>query len=118
MAHFAEINSNNEVIRVVVVRNEDILDSNGQESEAIGIAFCHQLFGGNWLQTSYNAKFRNNYADIGGTYSKDLDAFISPKPYPSWILDENTCKYIAPVPRPNGLYKWNENSQQWEAINF
>jgi hypothetical protein len=77
MAHFAELNENNVVTRVIVVHNNELLD-NGVESEAKGIAFCKSLFGGEWVQTSYNSNFRENFAGIGYTYDQELDAFIPP----------------------------------------
>lgn len=91
MAHFAELDDNNIVTRVIVVSNDEILD-NGIESETKGIAFCQSLFGGNWIQTSYNGNFRKNYAGIDYTYDESLDAFIPPKPLTgNWILDLETC---------------------------
>lgn len=118
MAHFAELDSNNTVLRVIVVNNNDILDSNGQESEEVGINFCKGLFGGEWKQTSYNANFRKNYAGIGYTYDGVLDAFIPPQPYPSWILNQSTCLWEAPVPMPTDgqLYSWDEATQSWVVI--
>lgn len=118
MAHFAELDSNNTVLRVIVVNNNDILDSNGQESEEVGINFCKGLFGGEWKQTSYNANFRKNYAGIGYTYDGVLDAFIPPQPYPSWILNQSTCLWEAPVPMPTDgqLYGWDEATQSWVVI--
>lgn len=118
MAHFAELDSNNTVLRVIVVNNNDILDSNGQESEEVGINFCKGLFGGEWKQTSYNANFRKNYAGIGYTYDGVLDAFIPPQPYPSWVLNQSTCLWEAPVPMPTDgqLYSWDEATQSWVVI--
>lgn len=100
MAHFAEIDNNNEVLRVIVINNAELLDSFGQEQEQLGRDFCKKLFGGTWVQTSYNGKFRKNYAAIGYTYDSVRDAFISPKPFASWILNENTCTWEAPIPYP------------------
>ena len=115
MAHFAELDDNNVVLRVIVVGNNDCLDENGNESEAVGIAFCHNLLGGKWKQTSYNGNLRKNYAGIGYTYNEKLDAFIPPKPYPSWILNESTAQWNAPIPFPddNKIYVWDEESQSW-----
>jgi len=91
MAHFAELNKNNKVLRVVVIANDKCL-KDGRESEAVGIAFCERLFkGGIWKQTSYNFNIRYNYAGVGDIYDAELDAFIKPQPYPSWALDE-TCQ--------------------------
>lgn len=114
MAHFAEINSDNTVLRVIVVHNNELLDENGQESEAKGAKFCHDLFGGTWKQTSYNGNFRKNYAGIGFLYDAQRDAFIPPKPYPSWVLIEETCRWVAPVAMPtDGVYFWDEVTTSW-----
>ena len=91
MAHFAELDATNTVTQVIVVHNNELLD-NGVESEAKGVAFCQSLFGGNWVQTSYNASIRKNYAGIGCTYDPVRDAFIPPKPEEGeWVLNEDTC---------------------------
>lgn len=118
MAHFAQLDNNNVVTQVIVVHNNELLD-NGVESESKGIAFCQSLFGGNWKQTSYNNNIRKNYAGIGHTYDAARDAFIAPKPYASWVLDEDTCRWQAPVPYPNDnkKYYWNEEIGNWvEAV--
>lgn len=95
MAHFAELDATNTVTQVIVVHNNELLD-NGVESEAKGIAFCQSLFGGNWVQTSYNASIRKNYAGIGCTYDSVRDAFIPPKPEEgNWVLNEDTCRWEA-----------------------
>lgn len=119
MAHFAELDENNMVLRVIVVHNNDCLDANGDESEAVGVAFCQNLFGGNWKQTSYNGNFRKHYAGIGYTYDAALDAFIAPQPFPSWSLDAD-CNWQAPVPHPNDgeMYRWNEEAQTWDQFNM
>jgi len=119
MAHFAQI-ENNIVIQVIVVDNNDILDEQGNESESIGIQVCQDLLGGEWKQTSYNGNLRKNYAGIGDTYDETRDAFISPKPYPSWVLDENTCRWEAPIPYPEdeNMYIWNEELINWELVEF
>lgn len=119
MAHFAEIDQNNTVLRVVVVENKKILDSNGQESEQIGKEFLYNLLGGNWVQTSYNGNFRGRYAGQGFTYSQELDMFIPPQPFSSWILDEQTGDWNPPIPYPNdedNFYKWNEETQNWDIV--
>jgi hypothetical protein len=85
MAHFAQINENNIITQVIVVNNNELLDENGVEQESKGQEFCTNLLGGNWIQTSYNSTFRKNYAGIGFAYDSVRDAFISPKPYPSWV---------------------------------
>jgi hypothetical protein len=115
MAHFAELDENNIVLQVIVVNNSELMDG-GSESEAAGIAFCQSLFPNTtWVQTSYNGNFRKNYAGFGYTYDAARDAFISPQPYPSWLLNENTCQWDAPVARPvdGGLYFWDETNQIW-----
>jgi len=117
MAHFAQIDNNNIVTQVIVVANEELLD-NGVESEVKGVAFCQSLFGGNWKQTSYNGNMRKNYAGIGYTYDSDRDAFIAPQPYSSWILNEDTCRWEAPVPYPTDgkMYSWNEATLSWDEV--
>jgi hypothetical protein len=79
VAHFAELDENNVVKRVIVVDNKDTADANGNEVESIGVAFCQKLFGGNWKQTSYNGNFRKHYAGIGYTYDPTLDEFVPPQ---------------------------------------
>jgi hypothetical protein len=119
MAHFAQI-ENNIVTQVIVVANEEILDENGQESEQKGIDFCSNLLGGTWKQTSYNAKIRKNYAGIGYTYDANKDAFIPPKPFESWVLNEDTYNWECPIPYPNDekMYKWNESITNWEEVTL
>lgn len=115
MAHFAQLDENNTVIQVIVVNNSEIIDSNGNENEIVGIAFCKNLLGGNWMQTSYNANFRKNFAGIGFTYDAVRDAFIAPKPFESWLFNEETCQWYAPIPYPqdNQIYKWDEDTVSW-----
>ena len=119
MAHFAELDNNNHVLRVIVVGNKDTSDANGVEKESIGVAFCERLFGGTWKQTSYNANLRKNYAGIGFTYDSVRDAFIAPKPFNSWTLNESTCQWQAPTAMPNDgkRYRWDEPSLSWKPIN-
>lgn len=117
MAHFAELDVNNVVLQVIVVNNSVLLDANGVEQESIGQAFCTNLLGGRWMQTSYNGTFRKNFATIGGKYDAGLDAFISISPYPSWLLNLNTCQWESPVPYPaTGIYVWNEATQTWDGL--
>ena len=118
MAHFAELGMDNIVKRVVVIHNNELLDGDGVEQESLGIAFCEQLFGGTWVQTSYNANIRKNYAGVGYTYNSSLDAFIPPQPYASWTLDETTCQWQAPVAMPvdDNFYIWNETDQTWDLV--
>lgn len=93
MAHFAQIDDQNNVLQVIVINNNELME-NGVESEAKGIVFCQSLFPGtSWVQTSYNANIRKNYAGIGFTYDSQRDAFISPNPGEAWVLDEDTCKW-------------------------
>ena len=117
MAHFAKL-ENNIVTQVIVVANQDILDENGQESEQKGIDFCSNLLGGTWIQTSYNAKIRKNYAGVGYTYDETLDAFIVPKPFNSWVLDTNKAQWKAPVdyPTEEGRFTWNEETLTWKEL--
>jgi hypothetical protein len=116
MAHFAKI-ENNVVTQVIVVANKDTADANGVEKEYIGAAFCEKLFGGTWKQTSYNGNFRKNYAGIGYTYNADIDAFVPPKPFPSWVLNNDTAQWEAPVPMPEGgMYSWDEETGSWVEL--
>lgn len=119
MAHFAELDNTNTVTRVIVVDNNDILDAGGNESEELGKQFCQQFGAGPWVQTSYNANFRKNYAGIGYTYDLNRDAFIAPQTYSSWVLNEETCRWEAPVPYPQDgkRYYWNETTQEWTEVN-
>ena len=105
MSHFAEIDNNNIVQRVIVAEQDFI------NSGAVGDSF-------RWVQTSYNNNFRKNYAGIGYTYDKARDAFIPPQPYPSWLLNEDTCLWNAPIPRPNDgkMYEWDEDTTSWKEI--
>lgn len=115
MAHFAQLDDQNTVLQVIVIHNNELMD-NGVESEAKGIAFCQSLFPNTrWAQTSYNGNKRKNYAGIGFLYDPIRDAFIPPKPYPSWVLDESTCRWEAPTPYPTDgkRYMWDEATQQW-----
>lgn len=121
MAHFAILNNQNQVIFVTVVANKDIT-LNGLEVEQLGVDFLFnkvkiQNIYPNAVtakQTSYNSNFRNKYAGIGDTYNTQLDAFISPQPYPSWIL--NGVNWEAPAPKPEGDYYWNEEQLEWVEI--
>lgn len=119
MAHFAELNEHKIVLRVVVIDNKHI-QHNDEEYEHLGINFCNNLFGGHqWVQTSYNKNFRKNYAGIGYTYDENLDAFIPPKPFDSWTLNEETCQWEPPVEYPNDdlKYIWNENTTSWDIVS-
>lgn len=118
MAHFAQLDENNVVTQVIVVANSDTADASGVEKEHIGAAFCERLFGGTWKQTSYNGNKRKNYAGIGYTYREDIDAFVPPKPFASWLLNEATAQWEAPVAMPDdgGMYSWDENNQAWVEV--
>jgi len=129
MASFAKLGLNNKVIEVLSVHNNELLDSNGVEQEVNGIDFLTKLTGYPvWKQTSYNTHsgvhklggtpFRKNHAGIGYTYDEDRDAFIAPQPFPSWILNEDTCLWEAPTPRPDDekRYNWNESTKSWDEI--
>lgn len=131
MASFAKIGLNGKVIEVLSVANEVLHDSNGAEQEVIGIDFLTKLTGWSiWKQTSYNTlgglhknngtPFRKNHAGIGYTYDEDKDAFIPPKPYPSWTLNETTCLWECPVSYPTDgqRYTWNENNQSWDLTTI
>jgi len=117
MAHFAKLDQNNNVLEVHVVHNNELLDQNGVEQEWKGAWFLQNWSGGYpyWKQTSYNGNFRKNYAGIGYTYDPQRDAFIPPKPYPSWVLNEDTCLWDAPVPMPSdgNMYQWDEATTSW-----
>jgi len=138
MAYFAKLGTGNIIETVISVNNSVITDANGVEQEQLGVDFINNLYGTNdiWKQTSYNTNggvhllggvpFRKNYAGIGYIYDETRDAFIPPKPYNSWILNEQTCNWEAPIARPEltqeqidnkNYYKWNEEILNWELIN-
>lgn len=115
MAHFAELDANGIVLRVIVVDNKDTADATGVEKEHIGAAFCERLFGGTWKQTSYHGNIRKNYAGAGYAFDAARDAFIPPKPFASWVLNEQICQWEAPVPYPTDgeRYMWDEATGTW-----
>mgnify|MGYP003962228233 CR=1 FL=1 len=125
MAHYAELDALQRVVRILVVDDINTQDKNGGEVESVGARYLNRAFGGTWLQTSYNSvgsehrepgtPFRKNYAGIGYTYDQSRDAFIPPKPYPSWVLNEDNCLWDAPTPMPDDdqRYMWNEETQAW-----
>jgi hypothetical protein len=132
MAHFAELNDKNIVLRVIVINNNELLVNN-VENEEKGIAFCKSLFGENtkWVQTSYNNSFRKEFAAPGLSYDSNKDKFIHPQPYPSWSLDNND-DWKAPIPKPETYtlnlknpdgsnkkddYYWDENILNWVLID-
>jgi hypothetical protein len=138
MGYFAKLNENNAVIEVHSVSNF-VFETDGIDDENKGIEFLTSIFNhSNWKRTSYNTiggvyydsitrqpsenqskAFRKNYAGFNYIYDEQRDAFIPPKPYPSWVLDEFSCLWQPPIPRPQQgfKYKWNEENQQWELIS-
>ena len=131
MAHFAQLDSNNVVTQVIVVSNDDTSDSNGVETESIGVAFCQKLLGAdtNWKQTSYNSNLRGNYAGIGYTYMENVatlgvgstDVFISQQPHASWTISTTEASWTAPITQPTltddqiaagSYYTWDESAYQ------
>jgi hypothetical protein len=132
MAHFAELDENNIVLRVIVVNNNELLDENGNEIEQKGIDFCSNLLGGTWIQTSYNGNIRKNYAGIGMFYDSTLDLFRllnAPIDYPSFILNDNG-RWVPPIPYPSDAiinnenpresksYYWDEETLSWVLIPY
>jgi hypothetical protein len=111
MAHAAEVDNNNTVVRVLVVPDEQEHRIQDYLANELGL-------GGIWVQTSYNNRIRFNYAGIGYTYDAGRDAFIAPKPYESWLLNEDTCQWEAPVAYPTDgvMYQWDETITDWKAI--
>ena len=131
MAHFAQLDSNNVVTQVIVVSNDDTSDSNGTETESIGVAFCQKLLGAdtNWKQTSYNNNMRGNYAGIGYTYMSNVatlgvgstDIFIQQQPHASWTVSTTEARWEAPITQPtltddqiaaDSYYAWDESAYQ------
>ena len=130
MASFAKIGLNNKVIEVHSLHNDVLKDSNGVEQEVLGIDFLTKLTDWSiWKQTSYNTyggvhtldgtPLRKNHAGIGYTYDEDRDAFITPKPHASWVLNETTCQWDAPVAYPDDgkQYQWNEETTSWDLTS-
>ena len=121
MAHFAELDENNKVTRVLVVNDDYLKDENGNEVEELGKAHMESVHGGRWIQTSYNHNIRVRYAGIDYTYDEELDAFLYPKPHNSWVLNEETYDWEPPIPMPTDApegyyYQWNETLVNWELI--
>jgi len=116
MGHYAKIDENNVVTQVVVVDNKDMADAFGVEKEHIGAAHLEKILGGTWKQTSYNGNMRKNYAGIGYTYRADIDAFVPPQPFASWILNAQ-AQWEAPTPMPTDgkMYSWDEETTSWKA---
>jgi hypothetical protein len=119
MAHYAELNENNEVIYVVYMDNEIITDEDGNEVEELGIQHLHTHHGSDrrWVRTSYRGNFRNKYAGLGDTYREDLDMFISSQPYSSWILNETTGQWEAPIPQPELTQEEIDNRSFYTWVN-
>jgi hypothetical protein len=120
MAYFAKLGTGNIIEKVISINNSVITDSNGIEQEQLGVDFINKLYNTRdvWKQTSYNKNFRKNYAGIGYQYDQQRDAFIPPKPFNSWILNEDTCLWNAPVayPQDDNKYKWNEQTLSWDIV--
>ena len=121
MAHFAKLDENNVVETIVVVDNDILLDENNNEVEQLGIDFLKQLHGNdtNWSQCSFNNNIRKEYAGVGFTYDEVNDIFIRPKPYESWVLNDN-FEWEAPIEdpnTPNAEYIWDEDNNNWKLIN-
>jgi hypothetical protein len=120
MAYFAKIGTGNIVETVISINNSVITDANGVEQEKLGVDFINKLYNTRdvWKQTSYNNNIRKNYAGIGYQYDQQRDAFIPPKPFNSWILNETTCLWNAPVvmPQDGKSYNWNEQTLSWDIV--
>jgi len=122
MAYFAKLGTGNIIETVISINNSVITDSNGIEQEKLGNDFINKLYNTRdvWKQTSYNNNFRKNFAGIGFQYDQTRDAFISPKPFNSWILNEDTCRWNAPVAMPidDNRYSWNESTLTWDIVEL
>ena len=122
MAYFAKLGTGNIIEKVISINNSVITDSNGIEQEQLGVDFINKLYNTRdvWKQTSYNNNIRKNYAGIGYQYDQQRDAFIAPKPYNSWVLNEDTCRWESPIPYPqdNNRYNWNEQTKSWDLIEI
>lgn len=119
MAHFAELDQNNIVLRVIVIANEALEYKEFPNSEEHALEYLHQWFGPNtiWKQTSYNGTFRGNFAGIGMRYYPEYDLFVHSSPFPSWVLNTTTGKWESPVPKPDcKQYQWNEETVSWDYI--
>ena len=120
MAYFAKLGTGNIIEQVISINNTVITDANGFEQEQLGNDFINKLYNTRdvWKQTSYNNNIRKNYAGIGYFYDQTRDAFIAPKPFNSWILNETTCLWEAPVAKPEdgNIYSWNESTLTWNIV--
>ena len=134
MAYFAKLGAGNIVEQVISINNAVITDANGVEQEQLGVDFINNLYKTNdvWKQTSYNSSFRKRYASVGYSYDEQRNVFLKPKPFNSWLLNEETLEWNSPTPYPitniqnlinefgnpqNDLYNWNEEILNWELIN-
>jgi hypothetical protein len=120
MAHYAFLDNNNIVTEVIVGVDEDVIQTDTDGTQVGGSSEVWETWYGNFRgqlckRTSYNGNYRKNYAGIGYTFDSVRDAFIPPKPYPSWILNEDTCLWESPVPHPEGegLWGWDEATLSW-----
>lgn len=124
MAYFAQLDKDNNVVCVQIVANIDTCNFDGIEVEQVGQNFLKSMFGQDtrWVQTSYNKKIRVNYAQVGYTYNEELDAFIPPKPFKSWVFNPSIYYYSAPVPKPGDdpekVYIWIEEEQRWKVEDY
>ena len=127
MAHYARVNSENVVVYITTVSNDIITDENGVEHEELGVNHLYSTISDSkedrWIQTSYNNNFRKRYAGLDYFYNESLDAFIPPKPYESWILNEETADWEPPIPMPeveeNGpKYTWDEELGNWKSVYY
>jgi hypothetical protein len=120
MAYFAKLGTGNIIEQIISINNSVITDNNGIEQEQLGVDFINKLYNTRdvWKQTSYNNNIRKNFAGIGYQYDQTRDAFIPPKPFNSWVLNEDTCRWESPIPYPqdNNKYNWNEQNQSWDLI--
>ena len=114
---FAKIDENNKVVNRLVVSERDCMDENEKFSESVGATYMNKLFGGSWLLSEISGS-RKGWGEVGHDYDESRNAFIAPKPFPSWILNEETCIWDAPVSYPDDdkIYSWDENKQQWDLI--
>ena len=118
MAHFAELDEKNVVLRVIVVNNSETLDIGGSEDELTGIQFCQSLFGGRWVQTSYNGTIRKRFAAAGMIYDEQRNAFIHAQPFQSWVFNEQSLTWEPPTqcPQDGKNYEWDEGSVSWILV--
>ena len=128
MAYFAQLDENNIVTRVLAISDKDCEDPSGQEVEQIGIDYCQSLFSADtiWKQTSFSGRIRKQFAAPGFAYRADLDAFIEPQPYPSWVLNLTTANWESPIGSAPDLtpeekerkcqYSWNETNIEWVIV--